>query len=150
MNKKSKWADAHLLEGTIRQLAIDNGTPNVMPTIEQMSQYPGLKTWVTKKEGGLNKLSTKFNMPMKPTEVAPSEDSPIARHLIKGSIVFVHNNNSQCPAIVLGKGGNGGLNVLVLNRKMKMKLVTYGKKPKNQFQWCYPEDLPRDKVTISL
>ena len=38
MSRKSIWADSDILSATIRQLAIDNGTPNVMPTIEQMTE----------------------------------------------------------------------------------------------------------------
>lgn len=144
------WADEDTLLATIRQLAIDNGTPNVMPTIEQMSHIHGLSTWVRKKEGGVRKLSTKLNMIVKPN-VLPSNDVDVeSRVVMKGSTVFVHNNTHIYPAVVLDKSNKpSGLIVIVFNKKLSRKHVTYGKTPTSQLQWCYAEDIPKDLITVT-
>lgn len=144
------WADEDTLLATIRQLAIDNGTPNVMPTIEQMSHIYGLSNWVRKKEGGVRKLSTKLNMIVKPN-VLPSNNIVVeSRVVMKGSTVFVHNNTHVYPAVVLDKSNKpSGLIVIVFNKKLSRKHVTYGKNPTSQLQWCYAEDIPKDLITVT-
>jgi len=149
MSRKSIWADTDTLSATIRQLAIDNGTPNVMPTIEQMTSTPGLASWVRKKEGGVRKLATKINMIVKPN-VVPSNDVAIEHRVVKGSTVFVHTKNNLYPAVVLDKSGEpGGLIVLVFNKKLHRKHVVYGKNLSSKFQWCYAEDIPKDLITVT-
>lgn len=149
MSRKSIWADSDILSATIRQLAIDNGTPNVMPTIEQMTETPGLASWVCKKEGGVRKLAAKINMIVKPN-VLPSVEATIEHRVVKGSTVFVHTKNNIYPAVVLDKSGEpSGLIVLVFNKKLTRKHVLYGKNPTSKFQWCYSEDIPKDLITVT-
>jgi hypothetical protein len=151
MARTSVWANADSLSATIRQIAIDNGTPNVMPTLDQMSETPGLATWVKKKEGGVRKFSSKLNLVMKPN-VVPS-DIVISHNpqlVYRGTTVFIHNKTHLCPAIVLDKGRQpGSLIVLALTKKMARKHVQYGVINNNaKYTWCHSKDIPKEKLLI--
>ena len=152
MSRKSPWSDKEFLSAVIRQLAVDNGTPNIMPTYDDMSAYPGLSSWVKTKEGGTKRLSDKLKMVMKPNIMPNSNNNPFYQHsVMKGATVLVHNLNNITPAIVIDKNGKpGGLKVMVLNTKMAIKNVQYGKTASRHFQWCYVSDLPKGAVTIEV
>lgn len=150
MSRTSIWSDLDILSATIRQLAIDNGMPNVMPTLEQMRGTPGLASWVQTKEGGVKLLSNKLKMVMKPNVLPHAPVEEFTHQVKKGTTVFVHTSNSVHPAIVLEKSKEvGALVVLVLNKNLTRKHVRYGKKSTNRYQWCYMRDMPKNLVTIS-
>jgi len=147
--KKSVWQDHEFLTAAIRQIAIDNGTPNVMPTLEQMKTYPGLMSWVRKKAGGVHKLSQDLNMVIKPNVLPETNVPPTTHKLVIGSTVFVHNKRRVCSAIVMDKGNEpGAIFVLMHDKKLCRRHVKYGKVGTNKYQWCYPKDMPREIVTI--
>ena len=149
MKRQSVWNDDDILSATIRQIAIDNGTPNVMPTLNQMKGTPGLVYWIQNKEGGVRKLSEKLKLIMKPN-VLPFSDKEECKHkVMKGATVFIHTKTSVYPAIVLDKSSDAsGLIVLVLNKKLTRKHVRYGVEPTNKFQWCYAKDMPKDLIAV--
>ena len=113
MSRKSPWSDTGFLSDVVRQLAIDNGTPNIMPTYEAMKPYTGLASWIKTKEGGVKKLADKLKMVTQPNIMPHSNYSPMYQHnVLKGATVLVHNINKIIPAIVIDKNGKpGGLKV---------------------------------------
>lgn len=151
MGRTSVWSNADSLSATIRQIAIDNGTPNIMPTLEQMSETPGLATWVKKKEGGVKKFSSKLNMIMKPHVFSNENEIPHNPQLVyKGTIVFIHNKTHICPAIVLEKGKiPGSLIVLALTKKMARRNVQYATMNNGaKYSWCHSKDVSKEKILI--
>jgi hypothetical protein len=148
MPKKSTWEDSKLLFHTIHQIAISNGTPNVMPTFSQMKGDYGLSNWI-KKSGGVKKVAEEMNMVVKPN-VLPSKEELTGHSVVKGSTVFVHNKANIYPAIVLDKGSTpGNLVVLVFNKKMTRKNLPYGKESSSKYQWCHTNDISKDLITIT-
>ena len=151
MRKQSIWSDLDILKATVRQIAIDNGTPNVMPTLVQLKDTPGLMSYV-KNTGGVRHMSAKLNMVMKPNVLPEHGDTYKLKHkLQKGSTVFIHNCDNVVPAIVLGKGNvPGGLIVMSLGKKIVRRYVKYGITSSSVYQWCYSRDIPKEKINIVI
>lgn len=158
MAKKSQWSNQDVLAATIRQIAVNNGTPNIMPSLSQMKAIPGLATWVQRREGGAKALSVKMNMVMKPS-VLPGKKivgATVQKHatphrILKGSVVFVHNTRRALPAIVLDNGVvTGSLKVLVLGKKLVKRHVKYGTESDSKFHWCYTHEMPQEKIEIII
>lgn len=151
MGRKSPWVDEELLGNALRQIAINNGTPNIMPTFEQMSTMHGLASWV-KDKGGARRMARKYNLLMRPA-VTPNPESGIIfqKQIMRGSMVCVHNTQHVYPALVIDKGKiQGELIVLVLNKRLTRRHVTYGKNRLSKYQWCYARDVPKEYLVITL
>lgn len=151
-NNRTIWQDQKKLHMAIRQIAINNGTPNIMPSLNQMKALPGLESWVRKKEGGVKKLASKINMIVKPTSLPSTvgEDN-IQQTVLKGEQIFVQNKNKIYPAIVLEKGKKPSeLIVLMFNKKLTRKHVQYSNEPTSIFTWCWPKDIPDNLIKINV